>query len=717
LRKTIYALLSSKFFILGTVIVLTILSVRTFFFVGIPIEWDHPFHLYQSWLMHSFFLPKGYLIGYDPYNSLGIVFLRYNLFYLVVAGLTYIIHDIVLTYKLTVVFFYCLFVISVYPIARQLGFDKRSSLLATLINLAPGEFENLWNGPFIGVFRIGLVTFYSAVGIGLITLAILIGALKCREKDYLKICLTGILLGFTSLMNPAVGTAFIILQTTIIIYYAIKQPGGSIQKVKDMIILTSIVLFWIFTTTACLLLPYLSYGGKYYSHHIERLHASNLEETLTQVFFFLFPYPIRLIAVASMIYILFKERKRFSLYLLLIFVTVLICSSPKLISSLIPSPTLSIKYIVERNLSNLPIYGKRQVALLRTFLTMSTAYLFCKIPEKMSNLVKGKTPDIFKLRKIVYYTCLGLAIFTCVTSIAVYTDLFYGVIYKDSIFVFSDECTYFKELVRVVEWMKENMTLNDRALVQDTWGILGSIDDGETYRLSIRRMDWPRYSHVMYLLPMMADKSIIGGWPDSNYITREFGVTRSHFLDDLINRVGIEAFTRKISDMGITYLTVHSSTCVEKLSESKNYQLITRYGAFYIFKCLTCKGIVSSTNSSSIFFTNLKPLYVRFNILSEYPNEVLIRLVYYESLKVKLDGIEVSPRIYYVDGIPFMKLKTSEGLHSIEIIYMPSLIDNVGRCLTFFSIACFAGIVIYKFISTAFRFSQVKARKSGHKQG
>jgi|GEM_PF-2818789 len=74
--------------LLVILIIIVLFSIRTLFYQSILIEWDHPYHFYETYLMYHYFIPSMSLIGYDPYSNLGIIFIQYVFNYLIVSLLT-----------------------------------------------------------------------------------------------------------------------------------------------------------------------------------------------------------------------------------------------------------------------------------------------------------------------------------------------------------------------------------------------------------------------------------------------------------------------------------------------------------------------------------------------------------------------------------------------------------------------------------------------------
>ena len=698
-------ILHSQLTYLMLISLVTILSVRTFLDPGIPIEWDHPYHIYETWLMYKYYLSNGHFIGYDPYNHLGIIFIQYNLFYILAAGIALLIKDLILAYKISVILLYLVFVLAIYPLARALGFSKKVSLLATLINATPGP-ENLDSGAYLGMFHIGVVTFPSATGLGIISLAIILNMFKKGTISLGRTIIAGVLLGFTALMNPAVGVMFLILNLAVITYLVLSKRNVNAKRG-----FTTLIIMIGFAGAACanILLPYLTYIHEYYPYHyVERTHASDIEGAIKTITTYMFPYPIRLFAIFGFIYLFFKRRK--PLYLILTLIVFTACSSPGLISCILPLPgTSPLIKSLEGIIAGSPLCSARQLLLLRTLLTISAAYSFLIVINKLTEVVKsGKNPQ--RLRKFVYLVYVSLFVFFCLYSSYINADLGYGAFSTTKKINLSSDYSLSQDLFNLADSMKNNLRLNDRALVQDTFGSLGDVyNDGVI--TGWKSGAFPRYSHAVLLLPIYSNRMIVGGWPGSNYISRKFTMSEAGYLANL-TKVGIDAFSKELSSAGVNYIIVHSRGYIKLLNNSMHYTLMEQIGPFHIFKCNSCRPAIYAENGSPVKIIHLSAERLLFKASIKNTSEnVVIKLIYYPGFKAKVDDVETPIKTYNVNGLPFMRISLSEGTHLVEVYYDQPSINTIGEILTKLSgVICF--VIICLELSNKFKRELIIPKKA-----
>ena len=168
---------------LAIIVIIGFLSVRTVLTGGEIAGWGHSFHFTYAYLTYYYFMPDGFLLGYDSWHMFG---WSPNMYYN--PGTTYFVAftykllslftDFKTTYNLCVILSYLLLAPALYLFSFSLTKSRLVGLLSALASLTIFDQENPWTNVgwrqiyYIGMWpqRMGLVNGIFATGLFILSL-------------------------------------------------------------------------------------------------------------------------------------------------------------------------------------------------------------------------------------------------------------------------------------------------------------------------------------------------------------------------------------------------------------------------------------------------------------------------------------------------------------------------------------------------------------------
>ena len=326
-------------------------------------------------------------------------------------------------------------------------------------------------------------------------------------------------------------------------------------------------------------------------------------------------------------------------------------------------------------------YAYSKFAGLARYLVISSASLGFSAPLRRAyeavRRLKGSALQ-------VGYIALGVAalliVSLYVTPHLALTDIYYPFT-EELHFKLDVDFPMTKSLVRVMEWVRENVTENTYVMYQDTLWKLG---------------DWKKLpvSHYFYLSSILTGKPQVGGCFGTRYITQPIANTEWHYLFGqpiswLARRP--ERFYRILSELGISYVVVYEQNLVSALRSRPDLfeEVFVEY-PFRVFKTRGFNPIVS-IESGVVKMVLFEPN----RILVEYsaPNDtyLYVRQVKYPGWNAYVDGERVHIEEYYPDipsyvvlfegvltnyKVPFMKVEVPAGEHRLELSFRRVTVGN-----------------------------------------
>ncbi|RLF21490.1 MAG: hypothetical protein DRM97_06610 [Thermoprotei archaeon] len=733
------------YLLLLLVIAYGILSVKTFFREGIPPGWDHPFHLVNSYLTARYFLPSLNILGWDPYNMFGWVFNQYYNpgAYLLVASIQVLsrgLIDIVTAYKIGLVIVYLLPALSIFALVKSMSSDGLAASIAALYMLTVLPEESEWlDAGLRQLYEIGMWPHRLGLGLAILALALFEMAIKARSR------LIGITLSVWCgaiaawcLLSHVMGA--LSLAFTMITFFAMHLLRELAKGRKDLskalrscTWLTALLLlagvmallfdsFWIIPLLETLkeyhYLPTVTWevGPMMYLHVIYSLGMMNWimlpiaaitpltragKETkwpaiaavtsgLIMAFISMISprdgyLGLRLLYAYVMCFIVYLCTNDDAVYPLLAsaFLLLFLSTGPK---------TYSFKFLwwkvdIGALLPYYKEYGYAKFgALARAFLMSACAIGFSEAMRLLARLTRrgGATRQ---LGAIGLMTLAFLLVNTHLSAQVENTDLDYP-LSRDIVFKMDKDYPGYSKFMAVIEWIRENASLNTYIFVEDT-----------TYKIG----EWMgfTYSHYFYLISYMTGKPIVGGIVDTRYITHPLMNTETEIIfGQHIYRLRRrpELLSRIAKELGITYFIVFYAPLKDLLKSLPDFEEIYRVEEFSIFKAIKFNPIIELTCNGTVKILEYVPNRIKIRAVAEDDGWLIIRMVNYPGWTCYVNGKETTienhypdiPSVVMVPGaremlynykVPFMKVKVRKGVNDISLVFRRVTIGNTVTCL------------------------------------
>jgi len=311
----------------------------------------------------------------------------------------------------------------------------------------------------------------------------------------------------------------------------------------------------------------------------------------------------------------------------------------------------------------------------------------------MFEFMRGLTSTIFLIFIII------LCIFSQVQS----TDLGYGVTNQEKKILLSNDYPLSTNIYSTIDWIKYNVPMDTRILIEDTfgglttrpikdWYLRGALQDNKTF---------PTHSHVFALTPVYSKISVLGGWAATDYVSKNFGVsehgnifgTKVDVIDD---NWFASTFVPVVKELGIGYVLCHSTELTNILERNEFlFEELYSDGVFHIFQLKPISKIFIVENLSSdkdvkLSIMRFEPNFIQLDV-SNIPSKARlhIRLTYYPNWKCYVDGEEQDIQVIDKVGLPFMSINLREGDSQVILKFEETPVSLVGNI-----ISCGMGILI-----------------------
>ena len=721
------------------VLAFALLSVKTFFREGIPPGWDHPPHLVCSYLTSEFFLPQLTVLGWDPYNNFGWVFNQfYNPgAYLLVAAIRYAslkLLDIVSSYKLALVVTYVLPAVGAFYLAKAMGGGLPAAAFAALFSVVVTPYESEWlDAGLKQLYYIGMWPERLGIGFALLALAAEWTALSRRGRARLRLAsLSAVLGAATVLSHLMTGIALLMAEALVAAVFALKRFVGQEGGLRARAALVLPALAWDAAAFA------VSAGGALglLAFWIVPLSSTNWEyHNLPTITWYVGPWGVRaflgslgplatallVVSIAASCASAKRDRApvaaaaaasallmwavsaaspldgyvglRLTSASLLFALAAVLSERPgaaalaSVISLLLVVATGpdSFKFKVlwwEVNLGRLlPFsenYAYYKFAGLARYAAFTAAALGASAPlAKAHSLVRKLKGSEAQLGYVGVGVAALLLVAATVEPHFRLTDFYYP--YSETlIFKMDADFPGTAKLVRIMEWVRENVPENTYVFYQDTLWKLG---------------DWSYLpvSHYFYLSSMLTGKPQVGGGFGTRYITHPLANTEAdHLLGQPISWLAqrperVYAIAR---ELGISYFVIFDQALAAAMrSRPDLFEEVYAEPPFHVFRTTTFNAI-ASIDSGEVLQARFEPNRIVVVYRASNATVVRIRQVLYPGWRASVGGREVPLERYYPDipsyvwvpgdgvianyRVPFIAVRVPPGEHALVLSYRVS---------------------------------------------
>jgi hypothetical protein len=731
------------------VLAFALLSVKTFFREGIPPGWDHPPHLVCSYLTSEFFLPQLTVLGWDPYNNFGWVFNQfYNPgAYLLVAAIRYAslkLLDVVSSYKLALVATYVLPAVGAFYLARAMGGGLPAAAFAALFSVVVTPYESEWlDAGLKQLYYIGMWPQRLGIGFALLALAAEWAALSRRGWARLRLAsLSAVLGAATVLSHLMTGIALLMAEALVAAVFALKRFAGQGGGLRARAALVLPALAWDAAAFA------VSAGGALglLAFWIVPLSLTNWEyHNLPTITWYVGPWGVRaflgslgpiatallVVSIAASCASAKRDRApvaaaaaasallmwavsaaspldgyvglRLTSASLLFALAAVLSERPgaaalaSVISLLLVVATGpdSFKFKVlwwEVNLGRLlPFsenYAYYKFAGLARYAAFTAAALGASAPlAKAYSLVRKLKGSEAQLGYVGVGVAALLLVAATVEPHFRLTDFYYP--YSETlIFKMDADFPGTAKLVRIMEWVRENVPENTYVFYQDTLWKLG---------------DWSYLpvSHYFYLSSMLTGKPQVGGGFGTRYITHPLANTEAdHLLGQPISWLAqrperVYALAR---ELGISYFVIFDRALAAAMrSRPDLFEEVYAEPPFHVFRTTTFNAI-ASIDSGEVLQARFEPNRIVVVYRASNATVVRIRQVLYPGWRASVGGREVPLERYYPDipsyvwvpgdgvianyRVPFIAVRVPPGEHALVLSYRVSTWGDAVSAIT-----------------------------------
>jgi len=651
-----------------------LLAVRTVIVGGEVAGWDHSFHYTNAYLTYTYFLPRGLLLGYDPWHMYG---WSPNMYYN--PGTTFFVAfthmltsrflDMKSTYSLCVALSYALMAPAMYILVYALTKSRLAALVSAFTSITVFDQENSWTDVgwrqvyYIGMWpqRWGLVTGFASLGL-------FIAAMQDGRPTVSRLALAGysaLLLAWATLSHTMMGAATLLLMLLATVFGVARDlaKGGVGQALKRSAVLAAalcmavgLLAFWA--------VPLLETNETFHG-----LHTLTWELGIGVIGTVLSSYPVYLnilipvgplIALAKrreqlltawflycawlMLNILFLAAWAFQLGHIMGTISVLAVATAVLLyavtgvgfDKLLTAASIVLllwlatgpqTYVLSMpgftiDLRKLPLvewlgYGKfagyARYMLLAYFSIVSSEALRwagMKMGEGRSN-----DPQQIAAISLLLLVLAGF-LWPAAQGLVANTDLAYTGGGKR--FRFIEEFPLYRDVERFIEALR-GMGLDDNTyiLVQD---------------LSDNFADWSTFchNHFVYELPLYIGKPIVGGIVWTRYVTQPISTTEYSRLFTVENSYWAsnpDLLYAQMRSLGITYIAVFDGQLKEELSRSGLYEELYNSSLYSVFRTREFNPIIDTLeNGSAIEDVVIEPGYLRFTLHASPGNMCTVRI-------------------------------------------------------------------------------------------
>jgi hypothetical protein len=721
------------------VLAFALLSVKTFFREGIPPGWDHPPHLVCSYLTSEFFLPQLTVLGWDPYNNFGWVFNQfYNPgAYLLVAVIRYAsfkLLDVVSSYKLALIVTYVLPAIGAFYLAKAMGGGLPAAALAALFSVVVTPYESEWlDAGLKQLYYIGMWPERLGIGFALLALAAEWSALSGRGWERLqKATISAFLCAAAILSHLMTGIALLMTETLIAVIFAVRRFAAQEGGLKAGTASALPGLAWDAATFA------VAVGGALglLAFWVVPLSQANWTyHNLPTITWYVGPWGVNtfLGSLGPLVTALFvisvavscvSAKRGFAPVTATAAVSAFLMWAVSTASPL--DGYLGLRLILASTLLALVAVfsGKPGAATLASAISMllviatgpdsfrfrvlwwgvdlskvlpfSESYAYYKFAglarymaftaaalgtssllAKAFSLVRGLKSSEAQLG----YVGVGVAALLLVAVVAAQhfqlTDFYYP--YSETlIFKMDTDFPGTLKLVRIMEWVRENVPENTYVFYQDTLWKLG---------------DWSYLpvSHYFYLSSMLTGKPQVGGGFGTRYITHPLANTEAdHLLGQPISWLAQrpERVYDIARELGISYFVIFDQSLIAAL-KSRPDLFVEVYAEppFHVFKTSTFNSIVEAVNGE-IVQVDIEPNVFAVKYRAANFTTIRIRQVFYPGWRAFVDDREIPlgsynpdvPSYVWVPGdgvianyrVPFIEVQVPPGDHVLVLKYRAS---------------------------------------------
>ena len=721
------------------VLAFALLSVKTFFREGIPPGWDHPPHLVCSYLTSEFFLPQLTVLGWDPYNNFGWVFNQfYNPgAYLLVAVIRHAslkLLDIVSSYKLALIVTYLLPAIGAFYLAKAMGGGLPAAALAALFSVVVTPYESEWlDAGLKQLYYIGMWPERLGIGYALLALAAEWSALSGRGwKRLQEATISALLCAAAILSHLMTGIALLMTETPVAVVFAVSRFAAQEGGLRAWITSALPGLAWDAATFA------VAVGGALglLAFWIVPLSQTNwIYHNLPTITWYVGPWGVNtfLGSLGPLVIALFvisvaiscvSVKRSFAPVVAIAAVSALLMWIVSIASPL--DGYFGLRLVLASMLLALVavLSGKPGAATLAS--AISILLVIATGPDSFRFRVLWWNVDLMKVlpfsESYAYYKFAGLARYMAFTAAALgtsslltrafslvrglksseaqlgyvgigvaalllvavvaaphfqLTDFYYP--YSETlIFKMDTDFPGTVKLVKIMEWVRENVPVNTYVFYQDTLWKLG---------------DWGYLpvSHYFYLSSMLAGKPQVGGGFGTRYITHPLANTEAdHLLGQPIPWLAQrpERVYNIAKELGISYFVIFDQSLIAALrSRPDLFVEVYAEPPFYVFKTRTFNSIVDAVDGE-ILQVDIEPNTFAVKYRAANFTTIRIRQVFYPGWRAFVDDHEIPlesynpdlPSYVWVPGdgvianyrVPFIELRAPPGEHVLVLKYRNS---------------------------------------------
>ena len=709
---------------LGLVILIAVLSIRTLFYEGTPITWDHPIHIMATWNMADNLLPQGKPLGYDPYNFCGWVFAQYPVAYMLVSLVYYLgvgFFSIIEAYKIVIALAYILPIVSLYICMKSLGFGARIAISAAFFQTITFLDENWSAGTYFQVVYSGF--FQQSFSIAFILLAIAMFHQAClREEDewILYALAGGVFASGCLLMHPPmILLLFLCLGAYSFLSFVFRRENLSARR---LIYVLAATISGLINLSAFFLLPYFSYLSSYFPYvNIASMWRWNMPTIILTITHNMTYFPVLFLGLIGFVIcgygVSFSKRFLNLITLLTVFLALGIDFLYSALSGLpIPgfedllfgflyrTPILYSRYLVFLHVlvSGLASVGFVYVLEMVSKIDRQLSTLFCKVRFSSRIGILGRLPSTIFV--------LGF-IFLCLSSQIQSTDLGYGILVQEKRILLSSDYPIYSRFASAMSWIKDNVPVETRILIEDTFGETFGNETGiprqdvTVLRGGPQEYDsFPIASHAFALTPMYSGVSILGGWCRTDYVANNLGVTENglifgKYTTQIKNATQFNSFfIPAIKDLAVSFVLSHSKNFTRILQENR-ILFEERYfdGVFHIFQLKTISKIFEiDAAGAEVEVVNFESNYLRLNVYNlTSTTNLQIRMIYYPNWKCYVNGEEREIKVKDTLGLPFMSVCLNKGDSQVILRFENTSVNLVGEIVSWTMVLIVISIFAY----------------------
>ncbi len=333
---------------------------------------------------------------------------------------------------------------------------------------------------------------------------------------------------------------------------------------------------------------------------------------------------------------------------------------------------------------NAPLLGVRYLTMLRLFFAALAAVSLARVHQTLLQL-PTRIFHTVQLGKALATMSVVLIVSVVFLSQSVSTDLGYGTLHSDLKIRLSGSYSDFTSFLSAMNWLANNVPLESRVLVQDTFN---NVNEGVAL---------PK-SHLLALTPMYTGRLILGSWTPSNYIADSFAVTEDSWLADISitednPQQVIEQLVNLSSAFGIGYVLVSSSVLASALDRSGSFILRYSDGVFQTYQTIPTAYIF---NPSEVRLVEFHPEKIVLEAVSTV-DETLVKLTYYRNWKCRIDGREVPLSSKLVNNIPLININLTQATVGSKIVltFEKTNQEILGSLLTLVQLSAAIGLIAY----------------------